>query len=38
MTTRTLIINLDTEEGNKIYWFLKLIMDCYPSAIKELEE
>ena len=38
MTKRTIILNLDTEVGNKLYWVLKLIMDCYPFAITELEE
>ena len=35
MTTRTIIIDLDTVVGNKLYWFLKSIMEKYPDEIME---
>ena len=38
MTTRTLVIDIDTELGNKLWWFLKTIMDEYPDAIKEINQ
>ena len=38
MTTRIIVIGLDTPVGNKMYWFLKEIMVKYPTAIKELKE
>ena len=38
MTNRTLIIDIDTELGNKLYWFLKSLMEKYPDEIKEREQ
>ena len=38
MTKRTITIDLDTPIGNKLYWFLKAMMEKYPEEIKELEE
>jgi len=35
MTERTIIINLNTQLGNKLYWFLKSIMVNFPDALKE---
>lgn len=35
MTTRTIIIDIDTSIGNKLYWFLKELMKKYPNEIKE---
>lgn len=35
MTKRTIIIDIDTELGNKLYWFLKSLMVKFPNEIKE---
>jgi len=38
MTKRIIEINIDSPLGNKLYWFLKLIMEKYPDEIKEREQ
>lgn len=35
---RTIIIDIDTSIGNKLYWFLKEIMKEIPEIIKEPNE
>ena len=37
MTTRTITIDIDTEMGSKLYWFLKVIKEKYPDVIREAE-
>lgn len=37
MTKRTIVIDLDTELGNKLYWFLKVLIEKYPDVIMDKE-
>jgi hypothetical protein len=37
-TERQLVINIETELGNKLYWFLKFLMRDYPDIIMEKKE
>ena len=38
MTQRTIVIDLDTPIGNKLYWFLKALMEKYSTEIQEVRE
>lgn len=35
MSKRIIIININTDLGNKLYWFLKELMNTYPDVIKD---
>ncbi len=35
MTYRTVVIDIDTPMGNKLYWFLKELQLQYPTVIVE---
>ena len=35
MTTRVINLDMDSEIGNKLYWFLKELMKVYPLEIQE---
>ena len=37
-TTRTIVLNIDTPVGGKLYWLLKELMDRYPIEIQERKE
>ena len=38
MTIRTITLDLDTAIGNKLYWFLRELMEKYPTEIQEKRE
>jgi len=38
MTIRKIVIDLDTPMGNKLYWFLRELMEKYPTEIQELKQ
>jgi len=35
MVLRTIVIDIDTSIGNKLYWFLREMMNEYPTEIQE---
>ena len=38
MTKRIIEINIDTNTGNTLYWFIRAIMDKHPEVFNELKE
>ena len=38
MTTRIIMIEIDTSVGNNLYWLLDELMLKYPNAIRELKD
>ncbi len=38
MTTRIIMLDLNTSVGNNMYWLLKELMLKYPNEIRELKE
>ena len=38
MTSRIILLDLDSSVGNNLYWLLKELMSKYPNEIRELKE
>ena len=38
MTSRMIMLDIDTSVGNNMYWLLKELMLKYPNEIRELKE